>query len=170
MIEGSKCVEWIIFTSSSLIKCLAMWLFKAFGSEEAGPDLKYMDFKSKRSPMTPVSDHTVVKDTFHGSAPQTVSLGNSLQLVFSQLLDGMQSPRSQLILEVSKSSEFFRNAGTRCHRTAFGMVVLLCKVEGSLTGQQLTALFKCGAVLLTCSVHKNTFSWHNVNIEQSFFC
>lgn len=64
---------------------------------------------------------------------------------------------TMLILEVSEISELFRNASTGCHRMALGMVMLLCKVEGSLTGQQLTALFKCGAVLLTCSVYKNTF-------------
>jgi len=90
-----------------------------------------------------------VKDTFHGSPPQTASLGDSLQLVFSQLLDRTQCPQRQIILEVSKIPDFFRNASTQCPRMALGMVVLLCEVEGSLTGQQLTALFKCGAVPLT---------------------
>lgn len=70
---------------------------------------------------------------------------------------GWNAMSTKLILEVSEISELFRNASTGCYRMALGMVMLLCKVEGSLTGQQLTALFKCGAVLLTCSVHKNTF-------------
>lgn len=114
--------------------------------------------------------HTIVKDTFHESAPQTVSLGNSQQLVLCQLLDGMQCPWNHLVLEVAEISELFRNASTGCQGMALGTVTLLCKVEGSLTGQQLAALFRCGAVPLTCSVHQNTFSWHNINTEQSFIC
>lgn len=107
-------------------------IFRAFVSGETGPDLDYVDFLNKRTLRTPVSDVLQLW--------RTVDLlprlwpGNSLQLLFSRLRDGMRCPRGQLILEVSKIPEFFRNASPGCHRMAPGMVGLLCKVEGSLTG------------------------------------
>lgn len=73
-------------------------------SEETGPDLDYVDFLNKRTLRTPVSDFLQL----WGTVDLLLRLwpGNSLQLLFSQLLDGMRCPRGQLILEVSKIPEF----------------------------------------------------------------
>lgn len=150
MIEGSKCVEWIIFRSSNLIKCWGLWLFSehlclkrqvlisitwtfwirgplglpcltSYSCE--GPWICSPD----RAPLTPCSFFSVsfwMECDVHEA---------SLFWKFQKSLIFLEMP----VLGVTER--------------LLAWLGLLCKVKGSLTGQELM-LSKCGAALLDTKI------------------